>query len=184
MKYLLSYIFLVVEVFCNAQPLPDCAKTTTNKLLFIKSSENLVSDLTVGNTQPSYLDSITSCFRIDYSDVKVGLNSIYFDFKIYKNNIDYFYRYKKSKQFMHVYMRGLNFKDSKNRFYNDTFKYYLYIPKFKEGIYYIDVSKKKKIKKVICQMCIDSIKAIDITPEIWSKCSIYKKPKKCKIISK
>lgn len=49
----------------------------------------------------------------------------------------------------------------------NNFNYYLNIPKFKEGIYFIDVSKESKIKKVNCQMCRDSIEATDITPKKW-----------------
>ena len=51
----------------------------------------------------------------------------------------------------------------------NSFDYYLNIPKFKEGIYFIDVSKKRKIKKVNCYMCRDTIDSIDITPKKWCK---------------
>jgi hypothetical protein len=169
MKYILSYIFVMLEVLGNAQPLPDCSSTTTNKLLFIKSNQKLSSNLTHGNIGYSNLDSITNCFTIDYSDIKVGLNKIYFDFKVYKTITDYDldHNQKKLTQFMHIYIGGLNFKDSVNKYYNDIFTYYLNIPGFKEGTYFIDVSKKSKIKKVMCRMCRDSIDATDITPDKW-----------------
>ena len=54
-----------------------------------------------------------------------------------------------------------------NLMVENSFNYYLNIPEFIEGTFFIDVSKKKKTKKVNCEMCIDIIEAIDITPKKW-----------------
>ena len=178
MRYLLFYTFLIVSFYSKAQPLPECAGTI-NKRLFVKSNENLLSNLRIGNASPSDLDSTINCFEIDYSEIKDSLGNIFFDFKIYRtieNFSDNIWE-KKKVPCMHIYIGGLNFKDSTDHYYNDTFTYYIEISKFMKGEFWIDVATMNNFVSVPCRQCIENhgnkgkyINAINITPDNWEKC--------------
>jgi hypothetical protein len=174
MKKLVLIISLFSFFLSNAQPVPDCAKNSASTRLFLKGSDQLFCDL--GHAIPSY---INECFAIYPYQIKDKRSINYFKINVYKNINDFsddsWNRKKEAK--MNV-LKSVN--DSSNGkkaikmeiyFVNiikkDSFNFYLEIPEFKEGAYFIDVSKIKKIKKVECPMCIDSIDATDITPDKW-----------------
>lgn len=161
MKYFLIIILFFVAFFCEAQPLPNCLDAT--KRLFIKSNDKILFH-ELNNTD-SYIDSSrVECFKIYGNQLKDSINTYYFKVEIYQSNNEY---QKEDEKKMFLFVYGINLKDKVNSFNNDSFNLYLKIPKFKEGIYFIDVSKLRKIKKVNCQMCRDTIDAIDITPKKW-----------------
>ena len=161
MKKLISIIFYIFSSsLIHSQPIPDCAKNSVNNKLFIKSKINLFcNDL----DNSSYLDSTTTCHVVPNFKIKDSLGNIFFELKFYKSISDFSDAHWKNKKvtMMKIYFNNLNSIDSINL--------YLEIPKFKEGTFFIDVSKKRKIKKVNCYMCKDSIEAIDITPKKWCK---------------
>jgi hypothetical protein len=114
-------------------------------------------DTILYNTDIKILEAIglqESCFRI--RDIKDSLSTKLFKIEIYQSGK---YFPKKNGKKMEIFLTHLIVENS--------FNYYLNIPKFKEGIYFIDVSKLRKIKKVNCQMCRDTIEAIDVTPKKW-----------------
>lgn len=172
-KKLLIYIVLINFSFVIAQPIPDCAKNTVNKKLFLKSNNNLLG-YPLSKSNPSIINQNIECFSLQ-NKVKDSLGLYYYKINVYKkindfsndfwtrrrltiyNNDDARKRKKVSK--MEIYL--INFTNK------DSFNLYLDIPKFKKGNYIIDVSKKSKTKKVSCQMCKDSINAIDVSPNDW-----------------
>jgi len=169
----------------KAQPEPDCFGA--NKRLFVKSYQNLLSDLIIGNASPSDLDSgTTKCYEIGYYKIIDSLGYLFFDFKIYQTIYDFsddVWR-NKNVENMHIYVNGLMFKDSTNKYYKDTFTYYLEIPKFYNGDYWIDVSKvsKDNLISVPCRECIENhdswgeyINALNITPVDWDSIKIKNK---------
>lgn len=182
MKYKIICVLLIFSLNGKTQPLLDCAKTTTYKKLFIKSNQNLYSNLSIGNASPSVIDSSINCFKIDYSDIKDSLGNIYFDFKIYRTVENFSDNHWKKKEVpcMHIYICGLKFTDSTNQYYNDTFIYYIEIPKFLDGEYWIDITSKVNSISVPCSECIENheskekyISAINITPLNWYNIKTY-----------
>ena len=155
MKKLISIIFYIFSSsLIHSQPIPDCAKNSAFKIIFIDGNKEIICDLVQGNSIPN---EINDCFAIHHYQIKDTLNITYFKFNIYKNINDY----SNKKNNMEINIINLSKKKS--------FDLYLEIVEFKQGIYFIDVSKKRKIKKVNCYMCKDSIEAIDITPKKWYK---------------
>jgi hypothetical protein len=179
MRRIIITILTFLTFLSKAQPVPDCARSDVKKRLFVKSIENLICNLRVGNIRCcSNLDSTVNCFTIAYSDIKDSMSNIYFDFKIYKTIEDYDldYNQKKTSSFMHIFIGGLNLKDFVNHYYKDTFNLYIEIPKFIAGIYYMDVSKNGMNKILVsCDICRESIVALNITPYNWKR--KYKKNK-------
>ncbi len=158
---LVLIISLLWLTFSNAQPIPACAKNLASTRLFLYSSDQqLLCDLVRYGAIPS---RVSGCFVIHPYQMKDRQNTICFKVNVY-NNIEDFsddsWKRKKVTK-MEIYFVNIIKKDS--------FNFYLEIPEFKEGIYFIDVSKKNKIKIVNCYMCKDSINAIDITPHKWEK---------------
>lgn len=153
MKKLISIIiFTFSSLLIQAQPIPDCAKNSAYKKIFLEGDKELICDLKQFNSIPN---NINSCFTISQYKIKDSLNITYFSFNIYKSINDF----SENRNKMEIYFINVLGKKS--------FSLYLEIAKFKEGIYFIDVSKKGKIKKVSCQMCRDTIEAIDVTPKKW-----------------
>ncbi len=170
---------MISIIACAAQPLPDCAGTTATKRLFIKSNQNLLCT-GVARSNPINLDSAkTRCFKIAEYKINTINDQCYFDLKVYKNLIDFDLEWNKKKiaPHMKIYISGLNFKDADNKYYGDTFTYYLEIPEFIEGEYWIDVSKQIHTSiSVPCRECTENhesrgefIKAVNITPYYWEK---------------
>lgn len=164
MRYVLFNICLILSFYCKAQPVPDCDKIRTNKRIFVKSQQDLIVDLRVGNASPHGINKDTNCFKIGYYDIKDSLGKIFFDFKIYKTSSDFSDDVWEDKDVpnMRIYIYGLNLKDITNHYNNDTFTYYIEIPEFLEGEYWIDVSNCKDVVPIRCFMCKDSIDALNI----------------------
>jgi antitoxin component YwqK of YwqJK toxin-antitoxin module len=145
----------------------------------IKSNQNLLCT-GVARSNPINLDSAkTRCYRIAEYKINTINNQCYFDLKVYKNLIDYDLEWNQKKMALHmkIYISGLNFKDASNKYYGDAFTYYLEIPEFIEGEYWIDVSKQIHPSiSVPCRECTENhesrgefIKAVNITPHYWEK---------------
>jgi hypothetical protein len=158
-------IILFVSLFANAQPVSDCARVSRRIFINSDSDEEFLvlinSRIYEGQIRASsheigfVLPSRLQCFivvKLEENDMQ----SKFFKIEVYSNRSWPKIHDKK----MAIYVSGI--KPEK-----DSFDFYLNIPKFKEGVYFIDVSKKRKTKKVSCQMCRDSIKAIDISPRKW-----------------
>ena len=158
-KYLFICLLICGSFLCKAQPLPKCVDAT--KRLFIKSDVEILFE--EQNKTYSYIDSSRiECFKIWNAQIKDTLNSYFFEFEIYQSNNIY---QKKDEQKMHFFVLGLTLESTNNNFSKDTFNFYIEIKKFKEGIYFIDVSKNNMdIIFVNCYMCRDTIAALNITP--------------------
>ncbi len=167
MKKLLFSIFFLVSLFANAQPVSDCARVSRRIFINSDSDEEFLvlinSRIYEGQIRASsheigfVLPSILQCFivvKLEENDMQ----SKFFKMEVYSNQSWPKIHDKK----MAIYVSGI--KPEK-----DSFDFYLNIPKFKEGIYFIDVSKLKKTKTVHCDMCRDSIESIDISPRKWRK---------------
>lgn len=179
-KIIYTASLVVISIlFVHAQPKPDCAGTGAKKRLFVKSKENLLSDLVIMTASPSDIDSTINCFTIGNYKIKDSIGSIFFDLKIYKTIADFSddHWHRKKVECMHIYIKGLNFTDSANKYFKDTFTYYIEIPKFLNGEYWIDVSKiTNNLFSVPCGECIENhysrgkyITAMNITPNKWRK---------------
>lgn len=151
MRKLLLYFALIKFNFIVAQPIPECVDIT--KRLFLTCDNDTLLYLTDLNV-PEAIGSKENCFRI--RDIKDSLNTKLFKIEIYQSDK---YFFKKNEKEMKIFLTNLMLENS--------FNYYLNITEFVEGTFFIDVSKKKNTKKVYCEMCIDSIDAIDITPKKW-----------------
>jgi hypothetical protein len=158
MKKLILFTTLLFSFyFSNAQPIPDCARNITDSKIFLEGPNELLCDLTKYGAYPS---DLSGCFVIDSYRIKDSLNTRYFKINIYKDIYNYSNSSKKDIDKMEVYFFNVM---------NKNFNYYLIVPDFKKGSFFIDVSKTHKIKYVECQMCRQSIQAFDITPEKWSE---------------
>lgn len=164
-KLMFFIIFIFLPLFTYAQPVPDCARSSVNNRLFLSGSNELLCDLVTYNARPSY---INGCFVIHSYQIKDSLKVNYFKTNIYKSTIDFTDDFIKKKK---VHKMEVYFVNIKNK---DSFNYYLNIPKFKAGFFLIDVSKRNKTKTVFCDMCRDSIEALDITPKKWNKIKSWK----------
>lgn len=166
MKYLLLVLLIFVSCASKSQPVPDCFRAT--KRLFIKSNENLLGDLVSYGAAPSELDSTVRCLRIHEYLIKDSLGYTLFDFKIYNTIKDYSERKDSSHEidYMHIYVYGLELKDSLHKYQRDTFNYYLEIPKFMKGEYWIHVSDKSKI---LLERSRGFGDIFNITPKKWRK---------------
>ena len=165
MRYVLFNICLILTFYGKAQPVPDCDKISTNKRIFVKSQQDLIIDLRVGNASPYGINKDTNCFKIGYYDIKDSLRTFFFDFKIYKTIRDFsdnFWDHKEVPN-MHFYFYNLNLKDTiGHHYYKDSFNYYIEIPEFSAGEYWIDVSNCKEVVSMHCPLCRDSIDALKI----------------------
>jgi hypothetical protein len=153
-------VLLLSSFLLNAQPIPDCAESSVSKRLFLKGNEELLCDLEWSGAKPS---SINGCRAISTYRIKDSLSSNYFIMNVYKNIKDFsddIWKREKVDKMQVYFVNNVNEK---------SFNYFLEIPEFKKGIYFIDVSKGNKVKKMNCQMCRDSIDAIDITPQNWTE---------------
>lgn len=151
MKVIIIFLAFLSFTHTTAQPLPDCV--TASKRLFITCANDTLLYKTDYNINEAF-NYESNCFRI--RDILDSLNTKLFKIELYLSDKHF---KKKDDRKMIIILTNLVMKDS--------FNYYLNIPKFKKKIYFINVSKKRKTKKVSCYMCRDSINAVDITPKNW-----------------
>jgi hypothetical protein len=131
MRKLLIYFALIKFNFIVAQPISECVDIT--KRLFLTCNNDTLLYLTDFNI-PEAIGLKESCFRI--RDIKDSLSTKLFVIEIYQSDK---YFHKKNEKEMKIFLTNLIVENS--------FNYYLNIPEFIEGTFFIDVSKKKKTKK-------------------------------------
>ena len=165
-KVIIIFLAFLNFAFTNAQPLQDCF--TASKRLFLTCNNDTLLYKTDTNINEAFATK-SKCFRI--RDIIDSLNTKLFKIEIYLSD-KHFKKIDDRK--MVIFLTNLVMKNS--------FNYYLNIPKFKEEIYFINVSKKRKTKKVGCYMCKDSINTIDVLPNTWIETQRKKSSRKLKKI--
>lgn len=154
----------------NAQPIHECYSETGIKIT-LKGNDELNCSLS-----PSF--DVNDCFFIHKSYIKDSLGITYFKFNIYKNMIDASddtWKGKKMYTKDSVYTHKVRDVDKMiiyvgNFDRNDHISFYLEIPEFKKGSFYIDVKKNDGKEDVYYHEYNNNFGAppYDITPEKWS----------------
>jgi hypothetical protein len=177
MKKNLYLLIVLLQFFLtNAQPNPkfSCARESVFTKLFMYGNKDFYCNLSIINSLQ--FSNINNCFAINEIQIRDSLITNYFKIDVYKSLSNFFDDTQRNVKTNKMEFFLINF----NR--NDLINYYLEIPEFKKGIYFVDVSKKGTLKKVRCHECKDSVvNTIDITPQKWVKCKkLIKKISKSK----
>ena len=164
MKKIILFTILLLSFYSlNAQPIPECNSETGIKIA-LKGNDELTCSLS-----PSF-------------DIKDSLGIAYFKFNIYKNITDAGDEtWKGRKVYLKdsVYTHKIRDVDKMVIYVakfdrKERIRFYLEIPEFKKGSFFIDVTKidetnYDKMKSTKYHRGSDTTQGFDITPEKWTE---------------
>jgi hypothetical protein len=162
----------------NAQPGDNnCYSEKRGIKIILKGIEELI-------LSPTMPLSINNCFFLSKSTIKDSLGITYFKLTIYKNMIDASddkfkgrKMYTKDSVYTHKVRdvdKMMIYIENFNR--NDNISFYLEIPEFKKGSFFIDVKKDDGMEGVYYDEYNNNFgaPAYDITPKEWSEIKKWK----------